>query len=138
LCREAERERDLAERTEFEQRLRAKDAEERQKRHGGKHIEEEHAALDVGMDDAGKKSLLKDLRQLSEQAYLEKRQEKKLQARVFVFAMASRRWAQPRPCAWRPGNCMRLRLLDVHALLQARAAACAAVPQRRLLHRAGA
>ena len=78
-CRDAERERDLAERAEFEQRLREKDAQERKKRHGGKHIEEEHAALDAGMDDSSKKALIAELRTISEQAYLEKRQEKRLQ-----------------------------------------------------------
>lgn len=78
--------RDVAERAEFEARLRQKDADERKRRHGGKHVEEEHAPLDSGMDEAGKKALISDLRVLSEQAYLEKRQEKKLQVRRARFS----------------------------------------------------
>jgi hypothetical protein len=79
--REESEARDVAERAEFEERLRRKDADDRKRRHGGKHVEEDHAALDSGMDEAGKKALISDLRVLSEQSYLEKRQEKKLQVR---------------------------------------------------------
>ena len=82
LGREAERERDAAERAAFEDRLRAKDAEDKVKRHGGKAVAEQHdLSLDAGMDAAGRKQLIGDLRVLSEQAYLEKRQEKQLQVR---------------------------------------------------------
>jgi hypothetical protein len=78
-CREAERERELQERAEFEERLREKDSEERKRRHGGKHVEEEHKALDAGLDAKGRARLMENLRLLSEQQYLEKRQDKQLQ-----------------------------------------------------------
>lgn len=44
-------------------------------------MEEDHEALDRGLDDDGREQLVADLRMLSEQVYLEKRQEKKLKVR---------------------------------------------------------
>jgi hypothetical protein len=82
VCREAEREKELVERAEFEERLRAKDSEERKRRHGGKRVEEEHKALDAGLDAKGRARLMENLRVLSEQQYLEKRQDKQLEVRV--------------------------------------------------------
>lgn len=81
MCRAEAEERDKAERDEFAARLRARDQQEREQRHGGKAVAEDHQslALDAGMDEKGKKDLVATLRLISEQAYLEKRQEKKLQ-----------------------------------------------------------
>jgi hypothetical protein len=77
--REEEERRDQEDRAAFEARLRRKDEEERARRRGGQHVEEEHEALDAGMDAGRKAALVGELRVLSEQVYLEKRQEKKLQ-----------------------------------------------------------
>lgn len=68
----------MQERSEFEQRLRERDEAERAKRRGGGHVEEDHEALDRGMDDDRKRALVDTLREMSEQVYLEKRSEKKL------------------------------------------------------------
>jgi hypothetical protein len=69
----------MQERSEFEKRLRERDEAERAKRRGGGHVEEDHEALDRGLDDSRKRELVDELRVISEQVYLEKRSEKKLQ-----------------------------------------------------------
>jgi hypothetical protein len=78
----------VQERAEFEARLRARDGAERAKRRGGGHIEEDHEALDKGLDDDRKLELINTLREMSEQVYLEKRSEKKLKVRASLLMCA--------------------------------------------------
>ena len=79
-AREAE-EADQRDREDFEARLRDRDLEERARRRGGKHVEEDHEALADKLDLQNKSALVSQLRLLSEQVYLEKRQEKELAVR---------------------------------------------------------
>lgn len=72
---------DLQERDDFAARLRDRDLEERARRRGGKHVEEEHEGLADKLDLQNKAALVGQLRVLSEQVYLEKRQEKELTVR---------------------------------------------------------
>ena len=72
----------MQERSEFEERLRQRDRAEQAKRRGGGHVEEDHDALDRGLSDDKKQRLIDELRTLSEQVYVEKRGDKKLQARA--------------------------------------------------------
>ena len=79
----------VQERSEFEERLRQRDREEQAKRRGGGHVEEEHEALDKGLSEDKKQRLIDELRTLSEQVYVEKRGDKKLQARPLPACLLS-------------------------------------------------